>query len=402
MTSNPIKVYLVGGAVRDTLLGRPVTEHDYVVVGATPQQLLDLGFSQVGADFPVFLHPHTHDEYALARTERKSGNGYLGFTVHADPTVTLEEDLIRRDLTINAMAIEVAGLFESDFKHGKFDKADVIDPYGGLQDIENKQLRHVSQAFAEDPVRVLRLARFASRYAPLGFEIAQDTKTLVRQMRDDGELNHLVAERVWAETRKALSQAWADVYFDSLENLSVLNVIMPNLAKTFEDDKANFEQTFWQRTAISMRLAHQFNLDETTRFALFATVFLADNHINNLSQFCQNQKIPKALQQFSEFFIQEFDTLTKFNTLNSEQLFDLIKRANLLKDKEKIVQALLCLHLYQMACEQITLDKIIKTLQPISAKDVDKELSGKAIGEAIDTLRLTALHDLVKMNWIKK
>lgn len=402
MTSNPIKVYLVGGAVRDTLLGRPVTEHDYVVVGATPQQLLDLGFSQVGADFPVFLHPHTHNEYALARTERKSGNGYLGFTVHADPTVTLEDDLIRRDLTINAMAIEVAGLFESDFKHGKFDKADVIDPYGGLQDIKDKQLRHVSQAFVEDPVRVLRLARFASRYAPLGFEIAQDTKTLVWQMRDDGELNHLVAERVWAETRKALSQAWADVYFDSLKNLGVLNVIMPNLAKTFEDDKVNFEQTFWQRTAKSLRLAHQFNLDETTRFALFSTLFLADNHINNLSQFCQNQKIPKALQQFSEFFIQEFDTLTKFNSLNTQQLFDLIKRANLLKDKEKLVQALLCLHLYQMACEQITLDKIIKTLQPISAKDVDKELSGKAIGEAIDTLRLTALHDLVKMNWIKK
>lgn len=397
-----IKVYLVGGAVRDTLLGRPVTEHDYVVVGATPQQLLDLGFSQVGADFPVFLHPHTHDEYALARTERKSGNGYLGFTVHADPSVTLEEDLIRRDLTINAMAIEVGGLFDSSFKHGEFDPNNVIDPYGGLQDIADKKLRHVSQAFAEDPVRVLRLARFASRYASLGFEIAQDTKTLVRQMRDDGELNHLVAERVWAETRKALSQAWADVYFDSLENLGVLNVIMPNLAKTFEDDKVNFEQTFWQRTAKSLRLAHQFHLDETTRFTLFSTLFLADNHINNLSQFCQNQKIPKALQQFSEFFIQEFDTLTKFNSLNTQQLFDLIKRANLLKDKEKLVQALLCLHLYQMACEQITLDKIIKTLQPISAKDVDKELSGKAIGEAIDTLRLTALHDLVKMNWIKK
>ncbi|MFW2177071.1 MULTISPECIES: CCA tRNA nucleotidyltransferase [unclassified Moraxella] len=390
-----MKVYLVGGAVRDRLLQRPVTEHDYVVVGATPQQMLELGFSQVGADFPVFLHPHSHDEYALARTERKSGNGYLGFTVHADPSVTLEEDLIRRDLTINAMAIEVNGLFDSTLKNDT-----IIDPYGGLQDLENKQLRHVSNAFAEDPVRVLRLARFASRYAPLGFEIATDTQKLVKQMRDAGELNHLVAERVWAETRKALTQEWADVYFDRLNELGVLHIIMPNLEKTLELDKNSYQSSYWQRTAKSLRLGYQFNLDETARFALFATIFLADsslknNDINNLTQFCQQQKIPKQLQSFSEFFISEFETLSEFNDLDSQALFELTKRATLLKDNHKLTQALLCQHIYQMACEQIKLDKITELLQPISAKDVDKDLKGKAIGEAIDKLRLSLLNDFI-------
>lgn len=395
MTTNPIKVYLVGGAVRDTLLNRPVTEHDYVVVGATPEYMIHQGFTQVGADFPVFLHPHTHDEYALARTERKSGNGYLGFSVHADPSVTLEEDLKRRDLTINAMAIEVNGLFDSRLKQGNFDKAHVIDPYGGLQDIENKQLRHVSHAFTEDPVRVLRLARFASRYAPLGFDIADDTKMLVSQMRDDGELNHLVAERVWAETRKALMQAWSDVYFDKLADMGVLATIMPDLAMAFEQDKSESDGRFWQLTANSLRLAHQFHFDEFAHFALFATIFLADNQPENLAKFCQRQKIPKQLQTFSEFFISEFDMLSQFNQLDANGLFALIKRANLLKDNEKLSQALRCYHVYQLALAQIKIDTIIKELQPISAKDVDSELTGKAIGEAIEQKRLEKLAALM-------
>jgi len=189
-----MQIYLVGGAVRDQLLQQPVKDKDFVVVGATVSEMLDAGFQQVGADFPVFLHPTTHEEYALARTERKQGSGYKGFSVHASPDVSLEDDLQRRDLTINAMAIEVVSLTDDTPVSG-----DVIDYYGGLQDLENKTLRHVSDAFSEDPLRVLRTARFYGRYYDLGFTIAEDTLTLMRQLVNSGELAHLSAERIWQE-----------------------------------------------------------------------------------------------------------------------------------------------------------------------------------------------------------
>ena len=178
-----MKIYLVGGAVRDALLGLPIKDKDWVVVGATPQGMLNAGYQQVGRDFPVFLHPQTREEYALARTERKSGSGYTGFTCYAAPDVTLEDDLQRRDLTINAMARD--------------DDGEIIDPYNGLDDLENRLLRHVSPAFSEDPLRVLRVARFAARYAHLGFRIADETMTLMREMNAAGELEHLTPERVW-------------------------------------------------------------------------------------------------------------------------------------------------------------------------------------------------------------
>ncbi|MFU2364762.1 MAG: fused tRNA nucleotidyltransferase/2',3'-cyclic phosphodiesterase/2' nucleotidase/phosphatase Cca, partial [Enterobacteriaceae bacterium] len=176
-----MKIYLVGGAVRDALLGLPVKDRDWVVVGSTPQEMLDAGYQQVGRDFPVFLHPQTHEEYALARTERKSGSGYTGFTCYAAPDVTLEDDLKRRDLTINALAQD--------------DNGEIIDPYNGLGDLQNRLLRHVSPAFGEDPLRVLRVARFAARYAHLGFRIADETLTLMREMTHAGELEHLTPER---------------------------------------------------------------------------------------------------------------------------------------------------------------------------------------------------------------
>ena len=188
-----MEVYLVGGAVRDALLGRPVTERDWVVVGATPEILLSQGYKPVGQDFPVFLHPGSGEEYALARTERKSGHGYHGFICDATPAITLEEDLLRRDLTINAMAQRPDGT--------------LVDPYGGQADLENRVLRHVSAAFGEDPLRVLRVARFAARYAPLGFTIAPETLALMQRMSHDGEISHLTPERVWQETRKALAEA---------------------------------------------------------------------------------------------------------------------------------------------------------------------------------------------------
>jgi len=210
-----VKSYLVGGAVRDALLKLPVKDKDWVVVGATPQEMLDAGYQQVGRDFPVFLHPKSHEEYALARTERKSGFGYTGFSCYAAPDVTLEQDLLRRDLTINAMAQD--------------DDGTIIDPYNGLRDLKMRVLRHVSPAFNEDPLRVLRVARFAARYAHLSFRIADETMALMREMTAAGELEHLTPERVWKETENALSSRNPQVYFMALRECGALKVLFPEL-----------------------------------------------------------------------------------------------------------------------------------------------------------------------------
>jgi len=210
-----MKVYLVGGAVRDELLGRPVGERDWVVVGATPQQMTDAGFRQVGRDFPVFLHPETGEEHALARTERKTGPGYRGFEVAFSPDVTLEDDLRRRDLTINAMARDESGT--------------LIDPYGGRADIDARRLRHVSDAFNEDPVRILRVARFLARYEPLGFSIAPETMARMRAMVAAGEADALVAERTWQETAKALAELVPAAWMRALRECGALARIFPEL-----------------------------------------------------------------------------------------------------------------------------------------------------------------------------
>ncbi|MDA7087685.1 multifunctional CCA addition/repair protein [Pseudomonas sp. SA3-5] len=214
-----MQIYKVGGAVRDRLLGREVTEVDWVVVGASAEQMLELGYRPVGADFPVFLHPQTGAEYALARTERKSGRGYGGFTFHASPDVTLEEDLIRRDLTVNAMAEDAQGR--------------LIDPYGGQHDLAAKLLRHVSPAFAEDPLRVLRVARFAARYASLGFRVAPETLALMRQLSDSGELSALTAERSWKEISRALLEPRPDVFIQVLRDCGALGALLPEVDALF-------------------------------------------------------------------------------------------------------------------------------------------------------------------------
>jgi len=213
-----MKIYLVGGAVRDQLLGYPYKDKDYVVVGASVDEMLEQGYAPVGKDFPVFLHPKTKAEYALARTERKSGVGYKGFEVFASPDVTLEEDLQRRDLTINAMAQSKKGL---------------VDPYGGMDDLNARVLRHVSPNFNEDPLRVLRVARFAARYAHLGFSIAPETLVLMREMTAAGELTSLTAERVWQETQGALAEDSPDVFFEVLRQCGALAVILPELDALF-------------------------------------------------------------------------------------------------------------------------------------------------------------------------
>src|SRR5690554_1036168 len=210
-----LTTYLVGGAVRDQLLGVPWHEHDWVVVGATPEQMVAAGFRPVGQDFPVFLHPQTSEEYALARTERKSGRGYGGFTFHATPDITLEQDLQRRDLTINAMAMDSTG--------------QLVDPYGGQQDLQARLLRHVSPAFAEDPLRVLRVARFAARYTPLGFRVADETLQLMRDLAESGELQTLTAERTWKEISRALMETRPDVFIRVLRECGALAVLLPEV-----------------------------------------------------------------------------------------------------------------------------------------------------------------------------
>jgi tRNA nucleotidyltransferase (CCA-adding enzyme) len=210
-----MKIYTVGGAVRDALLGRPVKDRDYVVVGATPKEMLARGFRPVGRDFPVFLHPQTQAEYALARTERKSGHGYHGFTFHAAPEVTLAEDLARRDLTINAMA--------------QGDDGELVDPFDGQRDLRDKILRHVGPAFAEDPVRILRVARFAARFPD--FSIAPETLALMQEMVASGEVDHLVPERVWAELSNSLSERHCGRFFEVLDACGALPALLPELAR---------------------------------------------------------------------------------------------------------------------------------------------------------------------------
>jgi tRNA nucleotidyltransferase (CCA-adding enzyme) len=214
-----MQVYLVGGAVRDALLGLPVKERDWVVVGGTRDELLRLKYREVGRDFPVFLHPDSHEEYALARLERKVAPGYRGFTVEFGPEVTLEEDLARRDLTINAIARAADGA--------------LLDPYGGRRDLEARVLRHVSPAFSEDPVRILRVARFAARFAPLGFRVAPETQALMRDMVERGEADALVAERVWQETDKALREPAASAFFRVLRDCGALHVVYPEIDALF-------------------------------------------------------------------------------------------------------------------------------------------------------------------------
>ncbi|MEW6330855.1 MAG: multifunctional CCA addition/repair protein [Pseudomonadota bacterium] len=251
-----MKTYLVGGAVRDKLLGLPVQDRDYVVVGSTPEEMVSRGFKPVGSDFPVFLHPETKEEYALARTERKSGHGYKGFKVYAAPDVTLEDDLRRRDLTINAMAEDESGR--------------LIDPFKGAEDLRNGVLRHVSPAFAEDPVRILRVARFAARYAKWGFHVAHSTNKLMRQMVESGEADHLVPERVWAELERALGEARPSRFFETLRGCGALARLFPEIDALFgvpQPEKHHPEVDTGVHVMLVLDAAARLSPDTRARFA---------------------------------------------------------------------------------------------------------------------------------------
>jgi tRNA nucleotidyltransferase (CCA-adding enzyme) len=251
-----MEVYLVGGAVRDELLGLPVKERDWCVVGATPAELEDQGYRPVGKDFPVFLHPETGEEYALARTERKTAAGYHGFAFYTTPDVSIEQDLERRDLTVNAMA--------------KAGNGELIDPYGGLNDIRSKRLRHVSAAFAEDPVRILRVAKFAARFSRLGFDVAPETLQLMSDMVQDGEVDALVADRIWKETESALGENHPRVFFETLRACGALKVLFPEIDALFgvpQPEKWHPEIDCGVHTMMVLEQATLLSEDVDVRFA---------------------------------------------------------------------------------------------------------------------------------------
>lgn len=299
-----MQTYLVGGAVRDRLLGLAIYDQDWVVVGATPEQLLSKGFTQVGKDFPVFLHPDTKQEYALARTERKQGQGYHGFVMEANPTVTLEQDLLRRDLTINAMA--------------QAEDGQIIDPYGGRKDLESKVLRHVSPAFSEDPLRVLRVARFAAKLAPFGFTLASETQTLLLEMSASGELDHLTPERVWQETLKALNTPQPSVYFKVLDQVGALTRLFPEVAQlkgVRQPIKYHPEGDAYIHSLMVLDAATQLSDDLDVRFAalvhdlgkgLTPPELWPKHHgheqagVPLVKHVCHRYRVPKKTQQFAE------------------------------------------------------------------------------------------------------
>ena len=366
-----MKIYLVGGAVRDMLLGLPVRERDWVVVGATPEQMLALGYKPVGKDFPVFLHPETNEEYALARTERKTAPGYRGFVFHADSDVTLEQDLYRRDLTINAIVQD---------EHGQ-----LIDPCNGQADLQQKILRHVSPAFSEDPVRILRIARFAARFYHLGFRIADETMVLMQQMVQNGEVNALVAERVWQECERALGEKNPQVFFSVLQECSALAVIFPGIDAV-------------ENSLIAIQQCALLTHDKTARFAALC-INLAEAPLLAL---CQRLGVPNEYRDLalrvSFYHTQYHDALQ----LPAEKIIELFEQLDLFRRPHRLEPFL-------MACEADVRrtnsfkDKNFPPTQflreawslcsAVDSRTIDAtHFNGKAFGEELRRLRIAAVN----------
>ncbi|WP_404399841.1 multifunctional CCA tRNA nucleotidyl transferase/2'3'-cyclic phosphodiesterase/2'nucleotidase/phosphatase [Idiomarina seosinensis] len=348
-----MQTYLVGGAVRDKLLGFEPHERDWVVVGATPGHMQEQGFQQVGKDFPVFLHPDTGEEYALARTERKSGSGYKGFDVHFDPSVTLADDLIRRDLTINAIAEDEEG--------------HLIDPFDGRRDIQQRVLRHVSEAFTEDPLRVLRIARFWARFHCLGFSIAEQTKELLQQMVTSGELRHLTPERVWKEWEKSLTTPEPHKFLELLNQLNATEDVLPQL-------KVSQQQL--------TLLAKMSRASDDTELR-FASVFIGQPDDFNLSVFCQRLAIPNRYRHAAELAFQ-YQLLLSKAKLSSSEYFDLLQAIDYWRRPHRLTQFLTLRFTLFLAPEKGFIEAV-KTAAAEAAsvgasEIVAKGFSGKAIG----------------------
>lgn len=402
-----MQVYMVGGAVRDKLLKRAYTDKDFVVVGATPEQMLQAGFIQVGDDFPVFLHPKTKEEYALARTERKSGKGYKGFEVYASPEVTIEEDLLRRDLTINAMAIEVKGLMDDTPITGE-----VVDPYNGQQDIKDKVLRHVSEAFSEDPLRVLRIARFYGRfYDPKieqgknehNFIVAPETIALIGQINDSDELKHLTAERVWQETSRALLQNSPQAYIDCLMKVGSLPHVMPNLAEALSNNSTK------DLVFNALQIAAQQNFNLAQRWAILMLAFTTEpmdqlesstnlegcqSWLAEAKALAQLLKVPKKIAQFAQAYITCYPYLTHYAQLTAEDIAKLITITKADKSELELSELLQVHKVVQLSYQQLQFSKYIQAFKAITINDVDEGLRGSAIGEAIHQARVEAIAKL--------
>ena len=337
-----MQIYCVGGALRDELLGLPVKDRDWVVVGATPEEMLARGFKPVGRDFPVFLHPETHEEYALARTERKTGPGYTGFVFHAAPGVTLEEDLARRDLTINAMARGEDGL--------------VVDPYGGRVDLERKILRHVSPAFAEDPVRILRVARFAARFAD--FAIAPETLALMRAMVDNGEVDALVAERVWQELARGLLEATPSRLFETLRACGALARLLPELDRLWGvPQRADFHPEIDTGVHVMMvvDMAARLGLSLPARFAALThdlgkgltPADILPRHIGHeqksvalLEPLCARLRVPADCRELARLVARYHGDMHKVAELRPETKLKILERCDALRRPDRFLEVL--------------------------------------------------------------
>ena len=375
-----MKTYLVGGAVRDKLLNLNIKDRDWVVVGSTPEQMLALGYQQVGQDFPVFLHPETHEEFALARTERKTGKGYQGFSCHADKNVTLEQDLQRRDLTINAIAEDEQG--------------QLIDPYGGQADLDAGFLRHVSPAFSEDPVRILRIARFAARFGVFGFRVAHSTHHLMKKMVANGEVDALVSERVWQELSRALNETQPQRFFQVLHSCGALEKLLPEWLPLFTADN-NHQQKDQTRGSQLLQTAVKQKLNTQQRFALLASV--APQGLTALNSLAQHMKINKSYYLLAEKIISYSMEFKRCDTNNPVYLLHLLEALDSFR-RPQILTDFLTIH--QCLSSNPNIIKNIKTAynhcKDINAKAlVASGLRGADIGAALNQQRLQAIESMI-------
>jgi len=405
-----VEIYLVGGAVRDKLLELPVKERDWVVIGETPESMVRQGFRPVGKDFPVFLHPKTHEEYALARTERKTAPGYKGFTVHASPDVSLEQDLIRRDLTINAMAMTSQG--------------QLIDPYGGQPDLEKRIFRHISPAFAEDPVRILRVARFAARYGHLGFTLAEETRLLMQSMVTAGEVDHLVPERVWAELFKALGEKSPSAFFYTLKDCAALDKIFPEINGLFgvpQPEKHHPEIDTGIHVMLCLEQAARLSSSLEVRFAALVHDLGKGmspkehwpHHYGHetqglpiLERMCSRLRVPNSFKALALQVMQYHTHCHRAFELRASTITDMLAALGAFKPVNKLPEFLL-------ACEadargRTGLENIAYPQAALlsgaarAAASVDTsailngELKGAHIGEAIRRLRIKAVAEFIK------